>query len=230
MLRGATGRVADRYRLLTLGPHDGTRSRARHADHRPGPGPARPARAVGARGPRGLGRRRPRRRGRDRPRPGRHGRADRGLRPAARGERQLRRRLRQAGGGGAARGLRRAGRHPGRREQPGQAHPRRAQGVVPPDGACGRGDRHGVRRDHPGRPARRLAAARRRRRGGHRRRDHRQRGAALQAAAARGRCSPSCPGPRSSTASPPDPVPIRRDVLVVGEASLATRTSRRIGM
>ena len=79
--------------------------------------------------------------------------------------------------------MRRTGRHQGRREQPGQAHPRRAQGVVPGHGARGRGVRHGVRRHHAGRAARRVAAAGRRPGGRHRHRRHRVRGAPLEAAA-----------------------------------------------
>ena len=57
--------------------------------------------------------------------------------------------------GGAGRRLPGPRRHPRRREQPRQAAARRAQGVVPPRWTVRSRSRHGVRRHHPGRPARR---------------------------------------------------------------------------
>ena len=124
---------------------------------------------------------------------------------AADHRRQLRRRRRPARRRGAGRRVRGPRRHPRRREQPGQAHPRRAQGVVPVDGPRGRGVRAWSTAGSPrsGCPdGWRLLVDRRVRRD--RRGDHRLRRTPLQAAAARARCSPSCPAPRWSTAWPAD--------------------------
>ena len=118
--------------------------RAPRAARRPGRGAAR---RVAARRP-GRGRR-------DRPGARGHRRDERGLRRVAAGSANCVVVGRPAGRRGAGRRLRRPRRHPGRRQQPGQADPRRPQGVVPGDGPRGRGVRDGVRRDHAVRPARR---------------------------------------------------------------------------
>ena len=95
-----------------------------------------------------------------------------------------------------------AGHHPRRRQRARAAAAGRAQGLVRADGRRGGADGHGVRRDHPARAARRLAAAGRRRGGRRAGRRDRQRAAGARSWRCPARCWPRCPAPRSSRAWP----------------------------
>ena len=119
--------------------------------------------------------------------------------------------------------------HPRRRQRPRAAPAGRAQGVVRADGRRGGADRHGVRRDHPARPARRLAAAGGRRGGGRAGGGGGQRAAGLQARPARGARWRRCRGRRSSRGWParperprPRPAGVRRERTLVNAGMPST--------